>query len=366
MTYMIDANGNLVPVSGVVPHNVIEREFTLAQSLGNAKAGEKIMLAVTPSDVSQVTEVETYLGGYKQGGYLQDVLARIVPCDKETSKRRNFSMTNVFAPVEDRTGRHGKIQEIEHASEVVEFKTEEHALAAFVTFASENDAVSTYNVRAAHSKLISDKLALNTEIRWCDRATTLTNWDANNQISITTNYRWNTGSTKIPLGNIQSIIKNSWQPINGIAMNQEVASYFLADTGVRAYVDVRMGTAGPKNDMIYEASGLDGVQMFRLPGLPPFYVVDAKKYVSGAMTSILADDVILFSSPSQLSGGETMASFLRFRYRGRSGTGWTVNEYVPYGRGLNGGTMLEVGYSDHDAFVSSHAGGVIKGVLTGS
>lgn len=111
MVYMIDEKGNLVPVSGDVPSNVISREFTLAQSMGNAQAGEKVMLAVTPADTSQTVELETYLGGYTQGGFGADVLSPIVQTEKETFKRRDFSHLNTFAPVEDRVGRSGAIRQ---------------------------------------------------------------------------------------------------------------------------------------------------------------------------------------------------------------------------------------------------------------
>lgn len=372
MAFMLDKDGNLVPVSGDVPRNVIEKSFTLMQDLGGAKAGEKIMLAVTPSDTAQVTELESYLGGYSQGGFGQDILAPIVPIDKETTKRRDFSHYNAFAPVEDRVGRDGAINQVEHQSAVVQFTTEEHALAAFIPYAAENDAVGSYNVRASHSQLIKDKLDLNSEIRWFDKATTVGTWNASNYTTITTDYRWNTGTTKDPLADIRARIKASWCPVTDILMNIEVSGYFLADTKVKAAADFVLGTGGAKGNLIVE-SAVTGIQSFKLPGLPPVHVIDSRKFTSGAMSTILADDVILINRPSTLSGGNTLASFLRMRYRGRSGTGYTVNEYVPYGRGLNGGTMLEAGFADADIVpgtgadsTTSRVGGLIKSVLTGT
>ena len=372
MAFTLDEKGNLIPVSGDVPRNVIEKSFTLMQDLGNAKAGEKIMLAVTPSDTAQVTELESYLGGYSQGGLAADLLSPIAPIDKEMFKRRDFSHYNVFAPVEDRVGRDGAINQIEHQSNVIEGKTEEHALAAFIPYAAENDAVSNYNVRAAHVKLISDKLALNREIRRFDKATTVGTWNANNYTTITTNYRWNTGTTKDPLADLTALCLASWAPITNVLMNLQVANYFLADTKVKAAADFVLGQGGAKSGLMVD-NGVFGLQTFKLPGLPPVTIVDAKKYVSGSMTTVLADDVILINNPTTLSGGETLASFLSLRYRGRSGTGYTVNEYVPYGRGLNGGTMIEAGYADADITPGTGAdsttcriGGLVKSVLTGT
>jgi hypothetical protein len=372
MVYMIDASGNLVPVTGDVPHNVIQREFTLAQALGNAQAGEKVMLAVTPSDTGQTTSLETYLGGYTQGGLGQDLLSPIVPVEKENFRRRDFSHYNVFAPVEDRVGRSGAINQIEHQSSLIDGKTEEHALAAFIPYAAENDADANYNVRAAHSKMISDKLFLNREIRRFDKATNVATWNASNYITITTNFRWNTGTTKDPLGNIVQLCRNSWAPITNILMGLETSGYFLADSKVKSAADFVLGTANGKSGLIVE-NGVLGLQTFKLPGIPPITIVDSKKFVGGSMVNVLADDVILINNPTNLSGGETLASFLTLRYRGRSGTGYTVNEYVPFGRGLNGGTMLEAGYSDGDITPGTGAdsstcriGGLIKSVLTGT
>lgn len=372
MAYMIGDDGKLTPVSGLVPHNVTTREFTLAQSFGGAAAGEKVMLAVTPSDTAQVTELETYLGGYSQGGLGADLLSPIVPVEKETFKRRDFSHLNAFAPVEDRVGRSGAINQIEHASATIEAKTEEHALAAFIPYASENDAVANYNVRAAHSSMILDKLLLNREIRRFDTATTATTWNAANYILIGAATRWNTGASKDPWGNLIYLCKQSWAKITNIFMNLEVSGYFLSDSKVKAAADFVLGTGGPKNGLVVE-NGTLGLQTFKLPGLPPVTVIDSKKYVGGAMTSVLADDVILVNNPLSLSGGDTLASFLSMRYRGRSGTGYTVNEYVPYGRGLNGGTMLEAGFADGDITpgtgadsTTSRIGGLVKSVLTGA
>jgi len=372
MAYTLDDKGNLVPVQGLVPHNVIEKSFTLLQDMGNAKAGQKIMLAVTPADTAQSTELETYLGGYSQGGYAADLLSPIVPCDKEVFKRRDFSHYNVFAPVEDRVGRDGAINQIEHQSAVIENKTEEHALAAFIPYAAENDAVGNYNVRASHVTMIRNKLDLNREIRRFDKATTLTTWNSNNYIQITSSTRWSTGGSKDPLADLRLLCKRSWAPITNFLMELDTSGYFLADTKVKAAADFVLGTSGPKSGLIVE-NGMLGLQTFKLPGLPPITVVDCKKYVSGSMTTVLADDVVGINNPSVLSGGDTLASFLTGRYRGRSGTGYTVNEYVPYGRGLNGGTMIEAGYADADVTPGTGAdsttcriGGLIKSALTGS
>jgi hypothetical protein len=371
-SFMFDATGQLVPTSGDVPRNYIEKPFTLMQDMGGAKAGQTVLMAVAPVDTASVTELETYLGGYSQGGFAADLLSPIVSTAKETFDRRDFSHLNTFAPVDDAVGRSGAINQIEHASAVVRCKCQEHALAAFIPYASEKDAVGTYNVRQAHSKMILDKLGLSREIRRFDKATALTTWNSNNYIAIGSTTRWNTGASKDPLADLRLLCKRSWAPITNILMELETSGYFLADTKVKAAADFVLGTGGQKSGLIVE-NGILGLQTFKIPGLAPVTIVDSKKFVSGAMTTVLADDVILINNPTTLAGGETLASFLSFRYRGRSGTGYTVNEYVPFGHSLNGGTMLEAGYSDADVTPGTGAdsttcriGGLVKSALTGS
>lgn len=362
MLFTVNEKGLIVPVEGDIPRNVIEKRFTLAHDMGRAKAGELITMAVTPADVAQVTELETYLGGYSQDGYVADMVSRLIPIDKETSRRRNHAVTNAFEPVRDEVGRDGAINQIEHASETVDFKTTEHALAAWIPWATENDA--TYPIRQAHSTMISDKLRLNREIAILDALTSTANWTSGHYTTITTNYRWSTGSTKDPVGNLMTYIKASWQRVTDIVMELEVAHYLLKNSDIVARVTRAYGDAAAKE--VLETLGTKELQRVVVPGLPPITIVQTKKYVGSTMSSILADDVIGLNIPSTLMGGETMATHLTFRYKGRSGTGYTVNEYVPYGRGLNGGTMLEAGYSEHRAMVSGRAGFLLKSVLTGT
>jgi hypothetical protein len=363
MAYTVDDKGNIVPVTGNVPNNVLLKKFTLAEDMAGAKEGEVITMAVTVSDVSNTTVLETLLGGYANSEMAADMVSPLVPVQKETFKWRDFSHLNEFAPVEDRVGRTGHISQIEHISEMQEAKVEEHALAAWIPWAAENDADSNYNVRAAHAQMIQSKLALNREIRIWDRLTSTTNWTAGHYTTLTTNYLWPAGSTKDPLKDLNTYIKASWQPVTNIFMSAEAAGYFVADTKVVALLERINAAAGSPSTVV--DIGSRAIQTIRLPGYPPIHVCSAKKYVSAAMGYILDDDIVGVNLPAQLAGGNTKATHLSFRYRGRSGTGYTVNEYVPWGRGLNGGTMLEAGFSDGDVMVSGTAGFLIKGVVSG-
>jgi hypothetical protein len=364
MAYTVDDKGNLVPVTGNVPNNVLLKKFTLAQPMGGAPEGEVVTMAVTVSDVSNTTVLETLLGGYSNAEMAADMVSPLVPVAKEKFMWRDFSHLNEFSPVEDRVGRTGHINQIEHLSEMQTGQVEEHALAAWIPWAVENDADANYPVRSAHAQMIQGKLALNREIRIWDRLTSTANWTAGHYTTLTTNYLWPAGSTKNPLYDLNTYIKASWQPVTDIFMSAEAAGYFVADTKVVALIERVQGQANG-NATTAVNPGSSGIQTIRLPGYPPIHVLSAKKYASSAMGYILDDDVVGVNIPTQLAGGNTKATHLSFRYRGRSGTGYTVNEYVPWGRGLNGGTMLEAGFSDGDIMISGTAGFLIKGVVSG-
>ena len=115
------------------------------------------------------------------------------------------------------------------------------------------------------------------------------------------------------------------------------------------------------------AAEAEGIQRFTIPGLPPFVVAPAKKLnvSTGSLDFVWGNDVILLSTPPSAAGVDenTIASHLTFRTKGRSGTGWTTNEYMPFGRGLEGGTMLEMGHKEGIYFVCNRAGGFIQNAV---
>jgi hypothetical protein len=213
--------------------------------------------------------------------------------------------------------------------------------------------------------MLADLLLLAREVEVFDLLTTLTNWNSNNRTSLTTNFKWDNGSTKNPRDDLHNRIRASAQPVTGIAMNPDVAYFFLSDTSVRAYLKAVMGDDAPVPDMA-KAADTRGYQIINLVGYPPIHVCPAMKLVSGALQYVLADDVVLFSRPPSNVPVDmySVSTALTFRHRGKSGTGWVTNEYIPNGRGLNGGRMLETGYGETTFFGSNIAGGLIKDVLS--
>lgn len=340
--------------------------FTLAEDCEAGKAGQVITMAVSPADTSnQQEELDNYLGGFSNFGHCADKASPIVLVNKEKGKRRDFSKENVFEVVDTRVGRSGAINEIDHKTELGDYDTEEHALAVFLPWQSENDAEAHYNVRAASGDLIMEKVLLKREVDVWDTLTTLTSFDAANRTTLTSTLQWDTGATKNPRRDLHNRIKASATKVTDIFMNPDVGFWMLSDTEVRAYMVQMLGDNAP-NPNVARAADEQGEVTFTIPGLPPITIVPAKKLdASGNLVYILGDDVVLTSSPPPPRDGNRIATSYSYRTRGPSGTGVTTNEYIPMERGLNKGTMFEAGLREDRARITSDiAGGLIKDVLS--
>lgn len=345
------------------------RKITLRLAEGSAagREGELITLAVNPSDTSdQLKEIDTWLGGFENFGYLADQIAPVVLVDQEKARRRDFALENVFERVDTRTGRRGAINELEHMSETQPYETTEYALAAYIPYASEAEAVALYNVKLAHSQTISEKLALDREARVMDFMTTLANWEPGNRTTILAAGKWNGGASSDPLADLHARIRASAGRVTAIVMNEDAAFYFLAHPKVQAYMRQHMGDNAPSPELS-RAPQAQAVTTFTLVGYPPIVVSAAKvlNKSTGALDPVLGPDVLLISQPPGVPvDGTKMATAVTFRTKGRSGTGWTSNEFIPQtGGGLEKGTMLEAGYKEVTFFGSNRCGGLIKSVI---
>lgn len=331
------------------------------------KAGELIEMSVLPADVTNQTEViDTYLGGYTQFGYAADMVSKVVPVEKEAGQRRDFAKENAFELVDTRSGRNGAINEIDHQSTLASFRVQEYALASFVPYATETDAETLYNIRAASGELIMDKLLLHREVRTWALMTTLANWPSTNKTSITTNFKWDNGSTKQIRADLQARIKASAQPVTDIYLNPDVAFWMLGDADIRTYMRQWLGDNAPTQDLAASAQQNGyAVQSFSMPGFPMFHIVPGKVLVAGVMQYILGDDVVLATNqPGVPTDGHRVATSWTFRHKGRSGVGIQTNEYIPQGRGINSGTMFEAGFCEDQFLAAPLAGGLIKDVLS--
>ena len=349
------------------------RQFRLSEDMHGeggrlvGRAGEVITLAVMPSDTSdQLRVIDNYISGYRNFGFMADIVSPVVTVDQEAGKRIDRSLASAFTVVDTAVGRQGHIKEIQDGATRADYKTQEHALAAFIPWASENDALQQYDIRTATATMLADLLLLAREVRVFDFLTTLANWNTNTRTTLGANFKWDNGSTKNIRLDLHTRMKASAQPVTGIAMNPDVAYYFLSDNDVRTYLKATMGDDAPVPDI---ARAIDATNhqpaTLNIVGYPPIYICPAMKLVSGVLQYVLADDVILFTRPptNVPTNMFSVATSLTFRTKGKSGTGWVTNEYLPNGRGLNGGRMLETGFGETTFMGSAIAGGLIKDVL---
>jgi hypothetical protein len=342
------------------------RQFRLSEAIeGVGKAGELITLAVTPADTAdQLAVIDNWISGFRNLDMTADIVAPVVLVDREAGKRIDRTLASAFTVLETAIGRQGHINEIQDAASRVDYKTQEYGLAAFIPWASENDAIPQYDIRRATSQMLADLVLLSREVRVWNFVTTLTNFNAANRTSLTTNFKWDNGSTKTPRLDVHTRVSASAQKITGMGMNPDVAFWFLGDTDVRAYLKHTMGDAAPNPDMA-RGSNAEGAEIIRLVGLPDIYICPAKKLSGANLVYVLADDVVLFSNPPGMPTDMfSVTTAKTFRTKGKSGVGWVNNEYIPNGRGLNSGRMLETGFGEVTFMGSDRAGGLIKDVLS--
>jgi hypothetical protein len=342
--------------------NQLTKTFKLfSDAPGIGRAGDVVTMAVTPSETGdQLRVIDTYLGGYKNRSYLADQISPPVLVDTEKGKRIDFSKENAFQHVDPRAGRQGGIKEVEHLNERTDYQTEEFALASFIPWAAENDAVRQYNVRQETSKLLMNKLLLDREIRVATALFTLNNWNANNRTTLLDAGKWNGGASADPLKDIQTRLEKSAQPVSFMIANPVVAFHLLRDAKIVTFM--RQVYGDEKVDSVVQgASFAQESTVVKLAALPDLIICPAKKLneSTGNLDYIWGNDLAMVTTASGMSPDE-MASFMTFRTRGRSGSGVVTNEYMPYGRGINGGTMLEVGFGEDIFFPSNISGGLIK------
>lgn len=335
--------------------------------------GEIVTAALAPADVTnQREQLDTYLGGFQPFGFAADDVAPVVLVNKEKGDRRDLGEANAFERVNTKVGRHGAINTVDLISGLGTYHTQEYGLASFLPWQSENDRQENFNVRAHIGQMLLWKLALDREFRVKDLVTATSSWHADNVVDLTgqATLKWDTGNAKNPRADLHAALKSMLMPATGVWMNPDVAFHLLSDDEIRDFMRQMLGDNAPSPDVAKgAAAGAMGVVTLRIPGLvadAPIHIVPAKALdvSTGSVEYIWPDDVVITSNPpGQPSDGMRMASALTYRTRGRSGSGVVSNEYIPQGRGINSGSMFEVGYSDHELITGSRAGALMKHVL---
>jgi hypothetical protein len=336
---------------------------------GYGKAGETVLMTLSPSDVTISEEMDTFMVGYSPPGYRADEACPIMHVGKDTAQYRIFGLNNAFKQVNVLSSIQADIPEVDPESTLDTYLVQERALGGFIPAVTQENAdegMGLYDPRMAVGRRISWALALDREVRVWTMLTTSGSWNANNRATIAAGAEWNDPVNGDPMLDLFDRISASAQPITGTFINPDVAFAVIRSESVRSHLRTVRGDA-PLENQIAQAAAAQQNMDFSIPGLPPFHVVGAKvlNETTGNLDFILNDTVVMVSNPpgGEPITGETIMTCKTFRRRGPSGTGFTTREFPLDRRGLHGGVFMASGHAEQVKMVANNVGGAIFDVL---
>jgi hypothetical protein len=338
---------------------------------GVGRAGESVLMALQPSDVVNLEDMDSFMLHYTAPGYRADEACPIQLVGTDTGRYRIFGMNNVYKAVNVLSSIQADIPEVDPESTFDQYLVQERALGGFiptVTQVNIDNSSSGYDLKTAIGKRIEAALALDRELRVFGPTgvlTTSANWNANNRATLASGAKWNDSVNADPVRDITDRLEQSAQPVTGIWLNPLSAHAMLRAASVRSYFRTVRGDA-PLESQIADASMSQQNLDFQIPGLPPFHVCAAKvlNETTGLLDFILDDVVVLTSNPpGGVAGDEDIMTAKTFRRKGPSGTGYTTREFVLERRGLNGGIFLASGHAEVVKMVGNNVGGIIYNTI---
>lgn len=345
--------------------------IVLAEDGHLGKAGQKVNLELSPSDVHDPSEIPSYLAGYTNWEHRADEASKVVLVDNDEDKFRSFSSDDAFQPVQVKGAMSGPIPEVDPRSSLDTYKVIDRYVGSFVPAVSELQKGNNYQPRMAAARRCRRALMLDRELDILGPTgllTTVSNWAVDQRHALTNDERWtSTHADSDPIKALQEAIEASAQPVSEIWMNQKLAHVMLRHEKVRTYMRQLLGdgaASGVATSLAGAASSLQSVD-FQIPGLPVIRVSSAKyKNTSGDLVYLMPDVVLLTTSPPGVpSDGEEIATSYTFRRRGPSGVGFEAREFQVEGRGPNGGTMVVVAMADIAKMTGNNCGGIITNVV---
>lgn len=346
-----------------------EITLSLAEDSNLGKKGQRVTLALQPSDVHDPTELATYLAGYKNYQYRADEASQIIPVDNLSDKYRTFNSNDAFRPTDVKGSTSGDVPEIDPSSSLSTYSCVQRFVGSFIPAQTENQTGNAYDPVMKATRKCVNAIMLDREIDVFSSTGLLGtsgNWNATVVQTLIAGQNWNGGASADPIKDLQTLVENSIQPVHGFWMNQRVANAFLRNDTVRDHMRQFYGDSQP-NAAITMVNGPSGQNVdFQIVGLPPIHVSQAKvrNESTGAKDYILGNYVIGVTQPMSVPvDGEEVATTYTFRWRGPSGTGFEVRQYQLDTRGPLGGTMVVVYMADIAVMTANETGGYITGVI---
>lgn len=344
-------------------------ELTLAEDSHLGRAGQKVELALTPSDVHVPEEMSTYLAGYAVAGYRVDEASKIILVDQDEDKFRSHDSDDAFQRVEVKGSLQGPVPEVDPRTSLTTYKVVDRFVGSFVPTVTEASATKAFRPRQAAMKRCKRAIQLDREHDGWTLLTTSGNWDSDNVLALGATENWNGGADSDPIENLQAMIEASaFGPIE-FWMNHAVANAFIRHALVKDHFRMMNGDAALAGAIGGLNSASDGGATvdFVVPGVGVMHVVSGKsKNSSGVLAYILGSSYVVatHSPPGVPTDGEEIATSYTFRRRGPSGVGFETREFFVENRGPNGGIMIVTSMADIAKMTGNIVGGLCTGVLT--
>lgn len=336
---------------GQVPLTIIQPED--ARRLDVA-VGSTVMLALTPDDVHDPTEIPGYLAGYRNGEFMADMGSPPILRETDNDKYRTFSEDNTYLRADVKGSRQGAIPEIDIGSSLAPYTVVDRFIGGFVDDITQQNATA-YDARQQLAKACANKILLDREHDVFGTGglfQTSGNWDSSVRVTLGATAKWNAGSASDPIADIQTAMLASLGGLTDGFMNLKVANAFFANTAVRNHLTMHLGMRGADTVLksFYDSAD-SGAFEFTVPGLfgIKFHVSVAKSKSSsaGAASLILPDNCTLIRRPPGVpTNGDDIATSYTYRRKGLSNAGWDTRQFRVEGRGPRGGTMVVVSQAD--------------------
>jgi hypothetical protein len=341
---------------------------------GVGLAGQMVLLALTPDDVHDPTEITSYLAGYKNADYMADVASPVILRNTDNDKFRTFDEDDAFLRVNVKGSIQGSIPEVDPKSALKPYSTLDRFVGSFVSDRTEQNATA-YNARQAAGRRCARALLMDREVDvfggasvgglLCDPA----KWHASVKTVLDGTTKWNGGAGSNPIKDLKTRIRASLAPVTDVFMNLEVTDTFFDHSTTKDFLQMHLGALGAK-DLLREFSmqGAGGWS-YQLPTFfgTTFHVTAAKFKENTADTPgyIMGNHVVLTRRPpgGVPVDGEEIATTYTFRSVGAAMNGFETRQFRVEGRGPKGGTMVVVAQADIALMTGTKVGGFIESVV---
>ena len=338
-------------------------EIVLADTVpGVGKAGQRVELSLTETDVHAPEEMATYLAGWSiPGGFRADEASPPILVDTDENKYRQFDSDDAFRAVQVKGSPQGAIPEIDPLTSLSSYKVVDRFIGSFVPKVTELNAVKLFQPRAAAARRCKRALLLDRELDVWNLLTNSASWASANVNALSAAQKWNGGASSDPMADVQGLLENSAQLVTDLWMSYKAANAFLRHANIRDQMRQMIGDSVASSQLqnLNLAIQKDARYDFQIPGLPPIHVVGAKvKNTLGVLGPVLNDSYCV-GVPTD---GEEIATTYTFRRKSLSGVGFEAREVELGWRSVLGGTLLICSMADVAVMTANNVGGLITGV----